>query len=110
LKELKAAWASVDDRRHVNRFLSVDEIVKQLRIAGFSIIKHDSKVWVREYPSVLALMWELKGLGAHHVNQSGQRKVTTKSELQKMMDEYQAQMPGSGISASYDILFIEAMV
>lgn len=110
LKELKAAWASVDDRRHVNRFFSVDEIVKQLRIAGFYRIDHDSKPWVRDYPSVLALMRELKGLGAHHVNQSGQRKLTTKSELQKMMDNYQSQSPGSGIAASYDILLIEARV
>ena len=62
----------------------------------------------RHYESVKALMQELKGLGAHHVNQAGERKPTTKSELQRMMQHYAAQMSVPGIVASYEILFVEA--
>ena len=108
LKELKAAWANVDDGVHVNRFLSADEIVHHLRSAGFASINVESQCWTRDYASVMALMQELKGLGAHHVNQASQRKFTTKTQLQRMMQGYAAQMPGPGIVATYDILLIEA--
>jgi len=108
LKELKSAWASVDDAVHVNRFLSVDELVAHLQQAGLVSIRVQSMPLQRHYESVKALMQELKGLGAHHVNQAGERKPTTKSELQRMMQHYAAQMSAPGIVASYDILFVEA--
>ena len=110
LKELKAAWARVDDGVHVNRFFSKDEILDFLKMAGFQRIQFQSESWIREYPSVMALMQELKGLGAHHVNQATQRKLTTKTQLRRMIQNYESECSATTIVATYDLFFIEAFV
>lgn len=108
LKELKAAWASVDEGVHVNRFLSKAEVLHFLKRAGFQTTKFQSESLSREYASVMALMQELKGLGAHHVNQVSQRKPTTKAQLQRMMQNYETKCAISPVVATYEIFFVEA--
>ncbi len=108
LCELKAAWASVDDLSHVNEFFGVAEIGLYLEKAGFRSKRIDTELYTRDYPSVMALMQELKGIGAHNVNSARKRKPTTKSELQRMISHYDDQMQGAAIHASYEIIFVSA--
>lgn len=108
LHELKAAWAAVDDYVHVNDFLSAEQIECCLVNAGFTEICVKSVLFQTQYPSVEALMRELKGIGAHNVNQQRNHKLTTRSQLQNMIRHYQSQMTENVIIASYDILLIQA--
>lgn len=110
LQELKAAWASVDEYTHVNSFYSGDEIQAFLTNAGFVGITVEHEVYRYNYPSVRALMRELKGIGAHNVNLGRKRRLTTKTQLQNMIDHYHRSMAGSAIVASYEILFVRARV
>lgn len=108
LQELKAAWAHVDAYKHVNEFHSATEIENYLTLAGFGGLRIENEVYVSRYDSVETLMRELKGLGAHNVNRERNPKPTTKTQLQHMIEHYQAQMPGEDILASYEIIFVQA--
>jgi malonyl-CoA O-methyltransferase len=63
-----------------------------------------------QYPSVLALMRELKDLGAHNVSQARKRRPTTRRQLQQMIGHYESSAGGERITASYEILFVRARV
>lgn len=110
LRELKSAWAAVDDYVHVNTFHSVDDIKAFLPAAGFQAVCIESKLYQFSYPNVQALMHELKGIGAHNVNRGRNPKPTTKMQLQRMIHQYPQQMTGQGIVASYEIIFVRAQL
>ena len=110
LRELKAAWAKVDDFMHVNSFHSADQIQGFLHTAGFKRVILESKLYQSAYPDVESLMRELKGIGAHNVNRQRNPKPTTKTQLKSMIKHYPAQMVGQGILASYEIIFVKASV
>lgn len=108
LCELKAAWADVDTYTHVNDFHSVDQIERFLRAAGLKVDVADSVLYQSLYPTVQALMQELKGIGAHNVNRGRNPKPTTKGQLQQMIACYRERMAGAEIVASYEIIFVKA--
>lgn len=108
LRELKTAWAAVDDDVHVNTFQSVEQIHTYLQYAGFIDIDIQSMLYAVSYPDVQALMLELKGIGAHHVHQRRKQTLTTRTQLQNMIQQYQRQMSDQRIMASYEILFVQA--
>ncbi len=105
LRELKAAWKAVDDFVHVNPFYSAAAIEAFAHEAGFESVEIESILYTSCYPSVLALMHELKSLGAHNVNQARNHRPTSRRQLQKMIRHYEAAMQGD-IVASYEIIFV----
>ncbi|WP_305908505.1 malonyl-ACP O-methyltransferase BioC [Methylomarinum sp. Ch1-1] len=107
LQELKFAWASVDDYSHVNEFYSRTQITRFLEDAGFQNVSTESVTYQSRYPSVMALMRELKGIGAHNVTLGRNRNLTTRSQLQQMMAAYPRDCP-EDIIASYEIIFVSA--
>ncbi|MBD9363223.1 malonyl-ACP O-methyltransferase BioC [Methylomonas fluvii] len=108
LRELKAAWTGVDDFAHVNDFYSAVQIGGFLRAAGLARVDVESVMYRLSYPSVLALMHELKDLGAHNVSDARNRRPTTRSQLQRMMRHYENGMVNGEIVASYEIIFVRA--
>ncbi|NOQ13476.1 MAG: malonyl-ACP O-methyltransferase BioC [Methyloprofundus sp.] len=107
LCELKAAWAEVDDYPHVNEFCSLSAIRQQLQVAGFVDAQLESWVYKVKYNSVIELMRELKGIGAHNVSQARNRHLTTKGQLQALLSAYPLDKDGK-ISASYEIIYVQA--
>ena len=108
LRELKDAWAEVDDYMHVNVFHSAELIHDYLQLAGFKEISLQTQTYQTAYSDVEGLMRELKGIGAHNVNRQRNRKPTTKSQLTSMISHYPRQSAGQGIIASYEIIFVKA--
>lgn len=107
LKELKTAWSQVDDYAHVNEFKSADAIVAALSQAGFKEIQFETTVFETAYPTVMHLMRELKGLGAHHVNSGRKRGPTTSQQLQAMIAAYQ-ELTGDSVLATYEVFKVGA--
>ncbi len=105
LKELRRAWTDVDNFTHVNEFHSLTQIGYFLQAAGFDSIDMSSAVYRSRYSSVMALMLELKGIGAHNVTEGRNRRLTTRSQLQKMMKAYENQCSNQ-IMASYEIIYV----
>jgi len=107
LKELKKAWAEVDDYPHVNDFCSDIVIQAALENAGFVDIQIESQTYYSEYQSVLELMHELKGIGAHNVSLARKKTLTSKGDLKRLFSAYPEEI-GGGIKASFEIIYVVA--
>jgi len=108
LKELKAAWSEVDNYSHVNEFCTLERIEGSLKKSGFSDVKIDTVTYRSEYAHVIDLMRELKGIGAHNVNSTRKKTLTSKGGMQRMFRTYPKNENGT-ISASFEIMYVTAM-
>ena len=108
LKELKQSWAEVDCYQHVNDFYSMGEIEVFLQQAGFVDIQIEKKYYPSTYLTVLDLMRELKGIGAHNVLSGRNKSLTSKTQMQKMIAVYEQYRDGGLIPATYEIIVISA--
>src|SRR5207253_61003 len=67
LRELRAAWAAVDDYTHVNTFIDMHDIGAALGRAALTEPVLDVERATLTYSDVLAPMRDLKVTGAHNV-------------------------------------------
>ena len=107
---LKAAWACVDDFTHVNRFCTVKQIHHALEIAGYQHIVVTEMFHRSDYDSVMALMRELKALGAHHVMARPNYTMTGKTKMQAMIQQYEQLRVDYRIPATFQIIKVFARV
>ncbi len=110
LWELKSAWAEIDDYSHVNEFYNVAELEDFLQRAGFKNIELESRIYPVSYPSVLSLMKELKGIGAHNMLPGRNKNITSKSAMLSMIKAYEEHKKNNVIPATYEIIFAKATV
>ncbi|WP_162046637.1 malonyl-ACP O-methyltransferase BioC [Vibrio taketomensis] len=88
LCELKHAWSKIDTYQHVNDFITLNQVKIALAQARSKVHHLDLptiKVW---YPSALALMRDLKGIGANHVKGRA-HGLTSRQSLKRLEREYQ---------------------
>ena len=107
LCELKAAWANVDDFVHVNDFYTLGDLQSALENAGFVDITLKRTRYLRQYDNVLELMRELKHIGAHNVNQTRSKTLTSKKSLKTLISTYPKNEVG-GIDATFDVIYVMA--
>lgn len=107
LCELKSAWAKVDDYAHVNEFYTLKQLQVLLENAGFVDIEMSNSNYVSRYDSVLALMHELKHIGAHNVNTQRSKTLTTKKALKTMMAHYPS-IESDDIVATFEVITVRA--
>lgn len=107
LSELRAAWAKVDAYTHVNDFIAYDGIAAALREAGFRQAALEVETRALEYPDPLALMRELKGLGAHNITAGRRRHLTGKGAWRGMLDTYQAEAgtEKGDVRATFEVIY-----
>jgi len=105
LHELKQAWRAVDDLPHVNDYPDMHDIGDELLAAGFREPVMDTERLTLEYPDVLSLMRELKGIGAHNVASRRLHGLTGKTRLKDMLQAYEAFRRGNRYPASYEIIY-----
>ena len=108
LQELKYSWQIVDDYSHVNEFYTTDQLYSFLQQSGFKEIYIDTKTYHSNYRTVIDLMRELKGIGAHNVLSGRNRRLTSKGQMQKMIDAYEKFRTNGMIPATYEIIFVSA--
>jgi malonyl-CoA O-methyltransferase len=109
LHELKSAWAQVDAYPHVNEFYCRHTLSSVLRQTGFEHIEIATWAKVCRYASPLALMRELKGLGAHNVVQGRKRAVTTPKQLQQVTAVYESLHEHGPIPATFEVFYVTAV-
>lgn len=110
LRELKLAWAQVDQYPHVNHFHSAFEIESILKETGFQSINVQTQTSISNYPNVMDLMCELKNIGAHNVNQQRFRGLTGIRRMQSMIQAYEARRQQGLIPATFEIFFVESHI
>lgn len=108
LQELKAAWAKVDDYKHVNEFYSERQLTCFLQQSGYTRIKLETRVYLSSYGSVLELMRELKHIGAHNVMAGRNKNITTKTQMQRMIAAYEPHRSGGLIPATFEVIMVTA--
>lgn len=104
LQELKSAWAGVDDYDHVNHFYSMEQLAQILQRTGFHPITLETESYLPTYESVWGLMAELKQLGAHTVMARGNKYLTTKTTMQRMINAYPKQDEDGAVVATFEVI------
>lgn len=110
LMELKQAWVAVDHYRHINEFCTLEQLQTVVQAGGWQTVRLERQVYRSEYTSVMALMWELKGLGAHSVNAGRKPRVTSRAEMQQMCAAYPVVSATGRIIASFEVIWVFAGV
>ena len=105
LRELREAWASVDDRVHVNRFVDMHDLGAALQRAGAVEPVLDVDRLQLHHPDALALMRELKAIGAHNVNAGRPRGLTGRRGWQQMLQAYEASRTPQGLPATWEVVY-----
>lgn len=108
LRELKNAWAQVDNYCHVNEFYSEQQLHHYLQHAGFRDIRIAHKTYRPDYDSVVDLMLKLKSIGAHNVTAGRNKKMTTRTQLQNMVAAYEKNRFNNRIPATFAAILVSA--
>jgi malonyl-CoA O-methyltransferase len=106
LFELKEAWASVDEQRHVNRFISLDSLCSNLP-KGLMLEYCEQQTKVVEYDKLKELTADLKNIGAHNINQGKERGLTGKTKVRQFKQAYeQFRLSNGKLPASYEVYYL----
>jgi malonyl-CoA O-methyltransferase len=108
LQELRAAWAAVDDYSHVNRFLDLHDVGDALVRAGFAEPVLDVERVQLTYPDTLALMRDLKAIGAQNATRGRSRGLTGRHRLEKMRTAYEPYRVATRLPASFEVVYASA--
>ena len=105
LKELRASWASVSDKVHVNNFADMHDIGDALYNAGAENPVMDSELITLNYQRVKDILLELKAVGAQNQNQGREKALTGKSRLRAMYKAYEQFRTEAGYPLSYEVIY-----
>ena len=105
LKELRTAFAAIDDAPHVNRFVDLHDIGDMLVHAGFSSPVMEMDMLTLTYADLKTLMRDLKGIGAHNAATSRKRGLLGKSAWAKLEQAYDALRLEGRLPATYEVIY-----
>jgi malonyl-CoA O-methyltransferase len=105
LQELRGAWAAADSYSHVNHFLDVHELGSALIRAGLAEPVLDVDRFEVTYPDALALMRDLKTIGAHNVTQGRPRSLLGRTHLARMQQAYEKERRGGVLPATFEVIY-----
>jgi malonyl-CoA O-methyltransferase len=108
LKELRAAWAAVDQHSHVSRFLDMHDVGDAMLNAGLRDPVLDVDRYTLTYSEPRALLKELQGLGATHADRARERHLTGKSHYRGMLAAYEAMRVDGRIPATWEVVTAHA--
>ena len=105
LRELRSAWTTVDDYTHVNTFIDMHDVGDALGRAGLTEPVLDVERVTLTYSDVLALMRDLKVIGAHNVTAGRARGLTGRAKLRSMEAAYESLRRDGRIPATYEVVY-----
>ncbi len=108
LKELRQAWAEVDDNPHVGRFLDMHDLGDAMLAAGLREPMLDVSRYTLTYPEPMALLRELAGLGTRNADQSRLRGLTGKHKFDKFLEALEAQRVDGRIPVTVELVTAHA--
>ena len=111
LLELKMSFQAADDASHVNTFLSVDDISRQVDQSALSMEQLSSEIIVMHYERMRDLMADLKSIGAQTLTHQFGKSASGlmgKNRFKKAVHAYEAFREPSGfLPASYDVIYLQ---
>ena len=110
LKELRTAFAAIDDAPHVNRFIDLHDIGDMLVHAGFSSPVMEMEMLTLTYADLKTLMRDLKGIGAHNAASARRRGLLGKSAWAQLELAYETQRLDGRLPATFEVIYGHAWV
>jgi malonyl-CoA O-methyltransferase len=110
LKELRAAWAAVDDGAHVSPFLDMHDIGDALVRARFADPVLDVERMTLTYDHLRDLMRDLKQLGARNAVSDRPRGLTGRRRLAALTSAYERERRDGRLPATYEVVHGHAWV
>jgi malonyl-CoA O-methyltransferase len=109
LHELRAAWCEADTdgepHTHVNRFIDMHDVGDALVRAGLMEPVLDVDRLQLTYPDTMALMRDLKSIGAHNATAGRARSLTGKSRLKRLGAAYEKHRQDGRLPATYEVVY-----
>ncbi|MCP8689090.1 malonyl-ACP O-methyltransferase BioC [Marinobacterium sedimentorum] len=106
LHELRDAWAAVDSDMHVNRFLAREPLLASVP-ANLQLRAFSTENRVLRYSQLRQLTSELKGIGAHNMNQGQPTGLTGKARVQGFRAAYEQHRDAQGLlPATYQVYYL----
>lgn len=105
LKELRHAFAQVDQYAHVNRFIDMHDIGDLLVHNRFATPVMDMEYITLTYDDVRSVMHDLKAIGAHTVVQGRHSGLTGKTKWQKVIAYYEAMRANGKLPATFEVVY-----
>ncbi|MGE0485068.1 MAG: malonyl-ACP O-methyltransferase BioC [Gammaproteobacteria bacterium] len=105
LRELRAAFAASSATAHVNRFIDMHDIGDLLGHAGFADPVMETEYLTVEYPDVLALMRDLKGIGASNARNDRARGLFGPRRLRAVTAAYEQHRRHGQLPATYEVIY-----
>lgn len=105
LKELRAAWARVDDQPRVSMFMDMHDVGDALIAAGFSAPVLDREFMTVTYDEVVGLLRDLKGIGAHNGYADRARGLLGKRQYACMLEAYESFRADGRLPATYEVVY-----
>jgi malonyl-CoA O-methyltransferase len=105
LKELRAAFSTVDDAPHVNRFIDLHDIGDMLIHAGFASPVMEMDLLTLTYSDLKSLMRDLKGLGAHNAAAMRRRGLLGKQAWAKLEQAYERHRDKGRLPATFEVIY-----
>lgn len=107
LRELREAWAEVDQIAHVNPFVDMHDFGTALVRAGFAEPVLDVDRHVHDHSDPLALMRELQQIGAGNARRDRPRGLTGRRRLEAMQAAYRRQHGRSDgrVTATWEVIY-----
>jgi malonyl-CoA O-methyltransferase len=105
LRELRQAWAEVDDYPHVNMFFDMHDVGEAMMAAGLAEPVLDTDRYTLTYDSAMALMKDLKVLGARNVNSGRRRGLTGKNTIKQVGNAYEPFRRDGLLPATYEVVY-----
>lgn len=104
LKELRAAFAGIDDHRHVNDFIDMHDLGDALVRAGFASPVMDMEMLTLTYDDVKGVLRDLRDIGANHTVER-RPGLLGKRAWQTVLARYEAFRCDGLLPASYEAVF-----
>jgi len=105
LKELRTAFAAVDDAPHVNRFVDLHDIGDMLVNAGFASPVMEMEMLTLTYADLKLLMRDLKGIGAHNAAATRKRGLLGKSAWARLEQAYETHRFDDRLPATFEVIY-----
>lgn len=104
LYELVYAWQQVDNLQHVNSFLTKQAISQIIADSEFELVSFEQVPQILYYDSVIALMRDLKAIGANNTATKNQG-LMGRASLRKLNYGYDNFRTQQGLSATYQVAY-----
>lgn len=105
LAELKHSWQAVDAATHINPFRTFNDYQQLVNSSGLEVHTLHCHQHIYHYAKVKHLTYELKHLGANHIQTEKNQDCIGKKGLQQLLSTYETFRQPQGLPATWQVVY-----